>query len=308
MRPRNGARLAYDRAVTSATPSGAAPKRAPRTLSEPAGAVLLMALPAACATWLLLVPRVMEPRALPALTLSADAVALTLERDRKAAATASHTALADNLRALLMTQGEAEVRGLEDATDYQHRRAELAKQHAALVAAEGEAASNALRAEAMQQLDAALELRLPRDRARNVLGALPNMLARDHAAHEGTLIAPRFVVRTLYKARWNLLFGLRPEHGFSAVERQAFFGFQALHAERLPIVKRAEALREYARAGGAHADEALGVLLYRSGDFKQAMTVLDAVAEAEGNVRVRNYALAAHRALERANADDAEGP
>jgi hypothetical protein len=129
------------------------------------------------------------------------------------------------------------------------------------------------------------------------------MLAREGAAHDGTLLAAPFVLRTLYKARINLLFGRKPEHDLAPVEQQAFFGYQALHRERLPVVRRVEALKAYEAAGGVRADEALGVLLYRNGQFAEAAEVLHSVASQTGELRARNYALGAELSAQRARED-----
>lgn len=249
--------------------------------------------PMACAGLLLSWPRSVEPELLPVLALDGEQVAAIVARDAADAKGAPRGGVADELRQLLAAQGEAEVRGTEDAEVYADRRALMARRCKALVADAGEPAARALRAEAVQQLEAALDGRLPLEQARVVLGVMPMVLAREGAAHDGTLIAPHFVLRTLFKTRFNLLFGRKPEHDLAPVERRAFFGYQALHAERLPIVRRVEALKQYARAGGTRSDEALGVLLYRGGQLPEAAEVLHSVGERGGELRARNYAQAA---------------
>ena len=121
-----------------------------------------------------------------------------------------------------------------------------------------------LRAKAALQLEDALELRLEGKRAKQVIGAFNSLLERERASMDGYLVAPRFVVRTLYKARWNILAGLAPDHAFERIERRAFYGWQALHSETEPLPKRMAALHEYGLAGGDHVEEALGILLFRS--------------------------------------------
>ena len=258
--------------------------------------------PMACAALLIGWPRAVEPELVPTLALSAGEVQAVVAQDAREAALAPKSALADELRGLLSEQGASEVRGSEGTEAYGARRARLAARCTALVAAAGEPAARALRAEAVQRVEDALAGRLPVDQARIALGAMPSMLAREGAARDGTLLAPHFVLRTLYKARINLLFGRKPDHDLARVERLAFFGYQALHARRLPILRRVEALRAYGRDGGPHADEALGVLLYLNGEPIEASEVLASVAKRGAGLRARDYAAAAEMQAKHARA------
>ena len=262
-------------------------------LSEPLAAIALFVLATACAALMLVRPRMVAPRELPSLVLDRAAVARAIAADESAARNAPHTPLADELRALQTKQGEMEVAGAERLETYTQRREALVKRYATLVAESGEAVALRLRAEAVRELDRALDLQLPLARAKIVIGALGHMLQREGASVDGQLTAPRFVARTLYKAHWNLLHGLRPDQRFDWIERQAYFGWQALHAERLPIPQRAEALRSYAKAGGKHAGEALGVLYFLHDDFDQALIALGAAHDADPSFRLRNYVLGA---------------
>jgi len=101
------------------------------------------------------------------------------------------------------------------------------------------------------------------------------------------------VVRTLAKARWNILHGLTPDHALSKLERQAFFGWRALHAEGVAPSQRLEALASYAAAGGAHAELARAILLYRSGDARGASELLAKLEAKGGSARTHNYLVAA---------------
>lgn len=281
-----------------------APMEATRALpgSNAIAAWGLLLGPMVCAALLIGWPRVVEPELLPALALPAAEVQAVVAQDGRDAARAPKSALADELRALLSEQGASEVRGSEATESYRARRERMSAGCTALAAAAGEPAVRALRAQAVQRLEDALAGRLPVDQARLALGAMPSVLAREGAARDGTLLAPHFVLRTLYKARINLLFGRKPEHDFAPVERLAFFGYQSLHAQRLPILRRVEALRAYAQQGGQRADEALGVLLYFNGEPVEAFEVLGSVAAHGGGLRARNYAAAAGVQARRAQA------
>jgi hypothetical protein len=299
--------LAYDRApnvsatspeTSSGEPSTRAPAqrdrlRASLRLSEPLAAISLFVLATAFAALLLIRPRAVAPLELPSLVLDRDAVAKLIAADRDAAGKAPKSARAQELRAALTKQGEMELIGSERRELYRKRRAKMAETYAALAAEIGERNALRMRAEAAYELDRALDLELPFPRARIVIGALGDMLQREGASIDGQLTAPRFVLRTLFKARWNLLHGLRPEHAFERIELQAYFGWQALHAERLPIPQRVDALRSYAKAGGARSQEARGVLYYLHDEFDQAATILAAASAADPSFRLRNYVLGA---------------
>jgi hypothetical protein len=237
--------------------------------------------------------RAVEPYEPPSLELSASAVASAIAADVAAAHGAPRGKTADELRGLLTHQGEMELVGAERYETFSQRRAALAKGYTRLVSEVGEKKALGLRAEATCELDDALDLNLPIARAKIVVGSLGEMLEREGASVDGQLTAPRFVARTLFKARWNLLHGLPPTHRFERIERQAYFGWEALHAERLPIPQRVEALGEYAKAGGKHIAEAHGVLLYQHQEYQQAAAALRAAYNAEPSLRLRNYALGA---------------
>jgi hypothetical protein len=97
---------------------------------------------------------------------------------------------------------------------------------------------------------------------------------------------------------------LSPSHAFQRIELQAYFGWQALHAERLPIPQRADALRGYAKAGGARVEEARGILYFMHDEFDQAAAILAAAHERDPSFRLRNYALGAQaRAAAAADAE-----
>ena len=294
--------LSYDRAVTAIAEHAEGKRaklRAALRLPEPLAVVALFVLANACAALMLIRPREVAPIELPNLVLDAAAVARVIAADAQAASTAPRSPQSHALRALMNKQGEMELVGTERVKSLTQRREALAKGFAELVAASSEDEALRLRAEATQELEAALDLKLPLARAKVVVGALGQMLQREGASVDGQLTAPRFVVRTLYKARWNLLHGLRPDHRFERIERQAYFGWQALHAERLPLPQRAEALRSYAKAGGWRGREALGVLYFLHDDFVEAVGPLTTAHEAAPSVRVRNYLLGAEA---RANA------
>lgn len=273
-----------------------AQRTAKAKLSEPIAALLLLTLTTACAGLLLAQPRRVPPLELPSLVLPADAVAAVIANDQRAAREAPHSAAAQAFEKLLDDQGQAETRGSEGAESYAARRAALVESYKTLAGEAGEAAALRLRAKAVERLEDALDLRLDTTHARPVIGAFNSVLERENASRDGYLVAPRFVVRTLYKARWNILAGLTPDHAFERIERRAFFGWQALHSEDVALEKRVAALHEYGLAGGDHVEEALGVLLFRLGDYTQSASALETAYRKQGSIRLRNNLLAARSA------------
>jgi hypothetical protein len=265
-------------------------------LSEPVAALLLLTLTTACAGLLLAQPRSVPPLELPSLVLPADAVASVIAKDEAAARQAPRSAAAQAFEKLLDEQGQVEARGSEGSESYASRRAALVETYKKLAGEVGEAAALRLRAKAVERLEDALDLRLDTAHARPVIGAFNSVLERENASRDGYLVAPRFVVRTLYKARWNILAGLAPDRGFERIERRAFYGWQALHSETVPLEKRVAALHEYGLAGGDHVEEALGILLFRLGDYGQAARALETAYRKQGSIRLRNNLLAARSA------------
>jgi hypothetical protein len=265
-------------------------------MSEPIAAVVLMAVAAGCAALLMALPRHVPPLLTPPLSLDAKAVAEALRQDAALARTAELSERARALDALLLEHSRAELSGPEEARAYRARRKLLRERYDDLVQAEGERAALALRAVATERFEAALDLQLPTEQARAAIGATSATLAREGATIDGVLIAPRFVARSMFEARWNVLHGRPVEADLSPVKRRALFGWQALHAEALPMARRLQALDRYAEAGGARAQEALGVLLFRARHHAAAAQALAAAQADHGSIRLRNYVLGARLA------------
>jgi tetratricopeptide (TPR) repeat protein len=265
-------------------------------LSEPIAALLLLTLTTACAGLLLAQPRRVPPLELPSLTLPADAVRSVIAQDAQAARKAPSSPAAQAFEKLLDEQGQAETLGSEGSESYASRRAAIVQSYKTLAGEVGESAALRLRAKAVERLEDALELRLDTTHARPVIGAFNAVLERENASRDGYLVAPRFVVRTLYKARWNILAGLPPDHAFERIERRAFYGWQALHSDNVALEKRVAALHEYGQSGGDHVEEALGILLFRLGDYAQSARALETAYRKQGSIRLRNNLLAARSA------------
>lgn len=251
---------------------------------------MLFVILVACAAALLFRPRGVVWHETPSLVLPADLVNAALAAEAKLAASAPRTEAALRADELWLELGREERQGVPG---YQRAARGRAMQVAIgrVLEESGEPAVLALRAAAAERLEAALDVELDPKLASDVLGDFALMLEGEGCARNGELIAPRFVARTLYRARWNIAYGLVPTHAFSTIEKRAYYGWQALHARRLPLTQRARALVEYGRAGGDRTGEASGVLLFRNRQFVEAGQAFSEAYRRAGTLRLRNAAL-----------------
>lgn len=250
---------------------------------------LLPLLGMSSALLLLSLPRSVVPGELPSLTLSAREVAAQEREDVQLAAAAPHTPTADDLLVWFQTFGRTESDILSDSKVRMTRQHRLHGTYERLRSESGPAATRALRALAVQKLEDVLAGRIRGEEARGWLGVFPNVLVQYFATRDGLELAPHFVVRTLYKARWNHMLKLAPEEDLSRVERQAYFGWLGLHAEQLPVHERRKALLGYAAAGGANALEAQGVLAFLDHDYRRSVEYLREAFAQSPSLRIRNY-------------------
>lgn len=256
----------------------------------------MLVLAIGCAGLLFAQPRAIAPVEAPSLVLPAVEVRGVVARDKTLAAHPATPAQVA-IETLLAAQGVAESKVLEEFAPYQERRDALRRACAEL--ADRSAQETAvLRARGAERLEAALDLRVADAEIAGILGSFARTLEREGVTRDAEIVAPMFVVRTLYKARTNLLCGFAPDAGFERIERRAYYGWQSLHAERLPPRQRLAALERYAEAGGTDVEEARGVLAFRGGDVDTAATALESARVRIGSLRLRNYALGADRARE----------
>jgi len=264
--------------------------RAPwRALSPEFALYALLALSSGCALLLLIIPRPIAPVELPILTLPAAEVAQVMREDSRRAAAAPHSDIARELMQRYHQFGANEVVAMEDVRLGTQRRRLLHHLYERLVAADGAAAALALRAKALGELEAALDARLPEAQVEGVMGVFANVLTEHRVTRHGEELAPHFVLRTLYKARWNRLLDLPADFSFERVERLAYFGWLGLHADNLSLTLRRQALIEYAAAGGSQASEAQGVLAFLDHDYATAISQLERAYAAASSLRLRNY-------------------
>lgn len=257
--------------------------------ATPSGTRLVLAVGAgACVALVLVVPRAVPPRELPPLVLDARALAEVEARD--AARPAPEGELADRVRRGVEAQGRAEVGEGEPVAAYEARLRDLRDAATELARLEGEEAIDALRAEALAELPAALAGELPAEREEARLGSFPRMLERYGATRDGRVVAPEPVVRALFAARFDAIVWGDPTARLSAVERRAYWGWLALSERPVPAELRERALQEHARAGGWGSQEALAIHARETGRIPDAERAFGALAT-EGNLRLRNAAL-----------------
>lgn len=261
-------------------------------VSNALGTLLLFLVVVACAGILLVLPRGAPLRETPPLVLHAAPVREALSATAKAAQRAPRTPAAVEVDRLWLELSRAEREGAEPMPARRARRNAARAAFLQVVKESGEPGALALRAAAVERLDAALELKLDPKLSRDVMGDFALMLEKENCARGGELIAPRFVVRILYMARWNIAHELAPDFAFQAIERRAYYGWQALHAQHLPVEQRMRALIQYRRYGGTRADEAAVNLLQRSGQTELANAALAEAYRSSPTLRLRNALVA----------------
>lgn len=260
-------------------------------------AVLLVAL--ACSIVVLLAPRPVEPSRLPALRLDTDLVEAQRVRDRALVARArglSRDRELQQLVNLFEEEGLVELEALVDVTLLGKQRGERAALAERVFARLGEEGTRAFTALTVDDAMRALAGDRRSDRARGLLGSFPELLTSyGYADRSGRWLAPELSIRSLYKARFNTIFGRPPTYDFSAIELQAYEGFNALQSGALPPAQRAEAAAAFYRAGGIDAAEALSVWLFQGGQHADSLALFAQEYERTHALRVRNMMLVAQR-------------
>lgn len=241
-------------------------------------------------TWALLHwPRAVYPVLPPALSLPPEQVQQQLKTDHLAAQRLKHIQGAHRLEKLFLASGQAERQPLESGATSATRQAQVAALVRDIQQRQGSQALAIMRAHAVESLELVLKGTITGEEAAARLGTFPNLLAFHGATYRGKPIAPHFVVRTLYKARWNTLHGLAHPEGFSPIEGRAYFGWLSFHAPRLSIPYRLAALPDYAATGGDRATEGAATLLFLSGQHERALTAMHAAYQEQPSLRLRNH-------------------
>jgi hypothetical protein len=259
----------------------------------------LVAVATACAVVLVTMPRAVEPSQLPALVLDETAAEGALDYDRHAASRAPHNAELDELYNLYLSEGRAEREGQQGLSGTAKRRARIAVITRRLFPALGKEKVVALRARATERFMVALSGQLEVEaEADGLVGHFPDILRKYGLLRaDGSFAAPELSVRTMYKARWNMIHERPLNEYLEPMEIQAYEGWTALHAPFLPMEQRAQSAKRFYEAKGHRAAQAHATFLYHGKLRSEAERVLAEEYERTHELRLRNQLLAVRAGL-----------
>jgi hypothetical protein len=258
-------------------------------IASSAALIVVLAAPAIL-FWAWSRPTAAPPLEMPPLALAPEEVAAQIEADADAAQRQPEGEDVDARERLYREHNAAEVGGGEPAARASQRTTELLSLVRRIRRAHGAAAVQAMRAADLAAFEEALGAETE-DRD-EVVGGFVRMMQRYGLVSGARQIAPRIVVRSLFKARWSSAHGLPLTDGLSRIERQSYWGWLALRAETAPLERRLEATEQFAAAGGARANEARAVLLFDDGQLDEARAAFEAARAESPTYRLRNHALA----------------
>lgn len=270
------------------------------------GAFALLATALACSIVVVLAPRPVQPSQLPSLRLPRAAVEAELTRDHELAKRArAFVEDADVQRVLSMyrEEGLAELASEVDMASLANKRQELSSSGDRLFTRLGVERTRALIAWTTDRALSAWSSGADSSEARGLLGGFPSLLARYGYVHaqsaasagvdtpRGFGEAPMLAVRTLYKARFNLIFERALDRDLRPIEVMAYEGFNALHAAGMPAERRARAAQSFFRVGGHDGAEAAAIWMYQGGARGPALALMRSEYARTGALRLRNMAL-----------------
>jgi len=272
------------------------------------GAFALLVTALACSIVVLLAPRPVQPSQLPSLRLPRAAVEAELARDHELAKSAR--AFVDDpevqhVLSMYREEGLAELASEVDMASLAAKRQELSSGGDRLFTRLGVERTQALVAWTTERALEAWASGADSSEARGLLGGFPSLLARYGYTHAPSVAgggarvetprgfgeAPLLSVRTLYKARFNLIFERALDHDLRPLELMAYEGFNALHASGMPAERRARAAQAFFRVGGHDGAEAAAIWMYQGGARGPALALLRSEYARTGALRLRNMAL-----------------
>lgn len=215
-----------------------------------------------------------------------------MERDELLASRAPTGESVDHWQELYHAHNRGELRG-EVRELAERRRMQLRATLAEIARDRGDEASAALRAREILRMVPALAGQGAEGTRAEVLGGFRQSLERWGAITQGRRVAPEAVVRALFAARWNALHGLPLTDGLDSVRLRGYHGWLALFGDAAGGELRAAALDAYEQAGGMYANEARGILAFRSGAYEESARAFSEAFAIHGVTRLRNHAIAA---------------
>lgn len=242
----------------------------------------------------LVAPQPVRPWELPSLRLDRKLADENAERDRRLSRAVPEGEGVETLRRLFLEHGLAESEGTNTAADDDLRQVRIFRTLESVVKEHGPESVVALRAKATEDFIEGFSSDPANPVGEETIGrrgAFVEMLERYGAMQDGVVIAPETTVRALYKARWNAIHRRPLVEGLTPIERQAYWGWLALHATSAKIELRREALRQFAEAGGSGAQEAAALFHLLDGESELAVNALGDLYDAQGEIRLRNLAL-----------------
>ncbi|QQR90599.1 MAG: hypothetical protein IPJ88_02315 [Myxococcales bacterium] len=268
----------------------------PSKIGETPLTIAFVVVAIASAISLIALPRETEPSYTPLLRLKQSDIDKTLSASAELARKTPTSSESKALQSLFKEQGLSESGRLT----HQNLRAVASKRRKvfrktveALIAKSGNDALAALRAKALQPLEQLMATTENSKQRDALLGSFPLMLERYGLVRNAKVIAPFFVIRTLYKARWNFIHSLKATDGFNRVESQAYQGWLALQARDAPLELRLGAAEAFDALHGLDREEALGALLFKAGHYERAAQQFERSWQASQSIRLRNHMLAA---------------
>jgi hypothetical protein len=248
---------------------------------------------------ILTLPQPVDPWEMPSLVLDRVAASDAIALDETLSKEAPDSDEARALRSLFLDHGRSEVNPPYERREYDRRQAAIHRATKAVLEKHGEPGFEAMRASAVEDFMRVLGDGDPEARSeteQGILGGFLEILKRYGAVLRGVRVAPPLTLRVLYKARWNSIHRRPFVDGFSPIEKQAYWGWLALHAWGKPLQQREEALLAFREAGGFGALEAAALFDLLEGNPARASNSLNQLYEASGQLRLRNFSLGVRHA------------
>lgn len=234
--------------------------------------------------------RAVEPTELPVLHLAPRLIEKVRAQTKTNLGRAKGNAVARALTQIVCEQGLAELGQGRAPVEWEKQKAMRLK---VLRDAQRTGMLDVARDQAVGALFSVWQGKGPDERQQELLGTFEKNLDRYQLRLHEKIPTTQFVVRTLYKARWNAIVGLPLTEGFSPFELRAYWGWLGLHSDRIGASIRDIALERYAATGGDNVAEARAVLAFGDGHTADAFTYLKEVCVPAGcEYRIRNYMMA----------------
>lgn len=259
-----------------------------KKLPEGYFAAIVIGVGVLCALALMLIPRTVQPTETPSLVLNPLEVNEQLAKDKELAdkqVDERAYAIVDRAYREYGADSVAGAMPLQEARRKERERRTAIKR----LEETGDDAKSILRARAAEGVLDLITGKVGEQLTIERLGRFVHLMGQRSMVVGDKIVAPSFVIRTHFKARWNALFHLKPTDGFSEVEEQAYWGWIALNGNAIGPAGRLSALKKYRAAGGRDLPEAKATLYTLAGESMAASKIFSKLYDETGNIRIRNY-------------------